>query len=336
MKVLLYFCKSNFILQMSDVLVQLGHLAGASRFKRISDKLYIDGDKIYKDKGIDFKASWFSVYYVLASANAALTILEITEQIDFSHITVKNILRELEGEGLVVIEPNPNDKRSKLVALSKKGKKLMLKLEPLWLSISLALRDVFTSGHPDFSNILNRIDREIYENPINERVKTIDQLDKVTVVDYRPDLKKAFQNILSPWLLEVTNGELEEEDKFTINKPDSAYLNTGGFLFFAKYKKDIAGCVALKRLNNDEFEFAKLYVKNDYRSKGIATKLIERCISRCQENDARRLWLQTTSRMQQAHKLYYKFGFADNVAPTDMLVLARTEKIMSLEFKPIN
>ena len=315
----------------NDILVQLGHLAGASRFKRISDKLYIDGSKIYKDRGINFKSTWFSVYYALAKAKAPLTILEITEQIAFTHITVKNILRELEDGGLVLIGPNPDDKRSKLVSLSKKGKNLVVKLEPLWLSISRILSDVFVSGHPDFANILNRIDREIYNNPIHNRIKELDKTEKVVVLDYTPGLKTIFQNLVKPWLLEVLNGKLEEEDKFTISNPDKAYLDTGGFLFFAKYKGDVAGCVALKRLNDREFEFAKLYIKNDYRNLGIASKLIERCISRCKENEATRLWLQTTNRMQQAHHLYYKFGFRDNPAPDAMDVLARTEKIMSLD-----
>lgn len=314
-----------------DVLVRLGHLAGASRFKRIIEKLYTDVDKVYKDNNIDFKASWFSVYYVLAKATSPMTILEITDQIDFSHITVKNILRELEEEALVVIAPNPQDKRSKLAVLSAKGKSLKRKLEPVWLSISTVLSDVFTSGHPDFSNILNRIDREIYHNPINNRIKALDNRDRVTVIDYKPGLEKAFQNLVAPWLSEVTGGELEEEDKFCISNPAEAYLSTGGFLFFAKYQDDIVGCVALKRLDDNEFEFAKLYIKNDYRNLGIATKLIERCISRCKENEAKLLWLQTSNRMQQAHKLYYKFGFADNPSPDNMHVLARTEKIMRLE-----
>jgi DNA-binding MarR family transcriptional regulator/N-acetylglutamate synthase-like GNAT family acetyltransferase len=316
---------------MADLLVQLGHLAYGSRLKRITDKLYVDGDKVYKENDIDFKASWFSVYYVLANAGTPLTILEITDRIDFSHITVKNILRELEEEGLVKIAPNPHDKRSKLASLTEKGKKLKRKLEPVWHAIASALSDVFTAGHPDFSNILNRIDRELYNNPINNRAKAPDKRDKVAVLDYKPSLKKHFQQLVAPWLSEVTGGKLEEEDKFTVNNPDKAYLAPGGFVFFARYKDEIAGCVALKRLSEDEFEFAKLYVKNDFRNLGVATRLIERCISRCRENEARLLWLQTTNRMQQAHKLYYKLGFSDSPAPETMDVLARTEKVMRLE-----
>ena len=338
---------------MNDILVPLGHLAGASRFKRISDKLYIDGNRIYKDKGLPFKSTWFSVYYALASAEAPLTILDIAEHIAFTHITVKNILREMEAEGLVTIKPNPHDKRSKLVCLSPKGKTLLKKLRPLWTSISQALGDVFTAGHPDIVNILNRIDRAIEEYPIYKRVNEPDKIDKVSIIDYTPQLKPAFQQLVKPWLLEVLNGTLEKEDEYVLEHPDKAYLDTGGFIFFARVQRpptpnvagipsspnvagsptprNIAGCVALKRLNDDEFEFAKLYIKNDYRNLGLATRLIERCITRCKENNATRLWLQTTLRMPAAHKLYYKLGFKDNPAPPHMAVLARTEKIMSLD-----
>lgn len=314
---------------MTDILNELGYLAGASRFRRISEKLQQDGDKIYSDANIPFKASWFSVYYVLAKSNSPQTILEISNQIAFSHITVKNILRELKKEALVSIKPNPNDKRSKLAELTKKGKKLQLELEPLWLSFSNTLKDLFSIGHPDMINILNRLDWEIYNEPIHVRIHK-PKGEFVKIVDYKPSLKKYFYALAGPWLLGVLNGELEEEDKFTLYNPDKAYLENGGFLFYAKFKTEIVGCVALKRLNEDTFEFAKLFIDPNFRKLGIATKLIERCISRCMENDAKELWLQTTMGMPQAHRLYYKLGFNDGMAPPQMHVLERTEKIMCL------
>ncbi|TMU55554.1 bifunctional helix-turn-helix transcriptional regulator/GNAT family N-acetyltransferase [Flagellimonas algicola] len=314
---------------MTDVLNELGFLAGASRFRRISEKLQQDGDKIYSDANIHFKASWFSVYYVLAKSDSPQTILEISNQIDFSHITVKNILRELKREELVSIKPNPNDKRSKLVELTTKGKELQKELEPLWLSFSNTLKDLFSIGHPDMINILNRLDWEINHKPINERIHQ-PKGEFVKIIDYKPSLKKYFYELAGPWLLGVLNGELEEDDKFTLNNPDKAYLENGGFLFYAKLKDEIVGCVALKRLDDDTFEFAKLFIDPNHRKLGIGTKLIERCISRCLENDAKELWLQTTISMPQAHKLYYKLGFNDKLSPPQMDVLARTEKVMCL------
>ncbi len=139
---------------MSSTIEKLGYLAGTTRFRRISEKLYVDGDKIYKEAGIHFKASWFPVYYVLALSESPLTVLQIAEQIDFSHITVKNVLRELEKEELVCIEANPADKRSKLISLSLKGQKLIYRLKPLWISYSSTLKksiSIRSSGFHEYS-----------------------------------------------------------------------------------------------------------------------------------------------------------------------------------------
>lgn len=315
---------------MTAIIEKLGYLSGGTRFRRIYEKMQIGGDKVYKEAGFSFKSSWFPVYYVLSKSELPQTVMEITNQIAFSHITVKNIIKELDKEQLIDIVPNPNDKRSKLISLSDKGFILLKQLEPIWLSFSIALKNILTSGHPDITNILTRIDAKLNAIPLNEQVGHQDQ-DQVLILDYKPSLKKYFYELAGPWLLDVLDGELEEEDKFTLQNPDIAYLKEGGFLFYAKYKKDIIGCVALKRLDEHTFEFAKLFVNPNHRGLGIATKLIERCISRCKENEASQLWLQTTLSMPQAHKLYYKLGFEDEEAPSQMIVLKRTEKIMCLE-----
>ncbi|TFH28447.1 MAG: GNAT family N-acetyltransferase [Bacteroidia bacterium] len=312
---------------MTDTMVMLTYLVGATRFRRISEKLYVDGNKFYKDAGIDFKTSWFSVYYVLALSESPKTVMQIAQQIDFSHITVKNVLRELENAELINIIPNPTDKRSKLISLSDKGKYFMRQLKPTWLSFAAVLKRIFQSGHPDFMNILNRIDKEIAGNPINELVSG-DLKEPVRILDYKPSLKAHFYSLAGPGLTDVVNGQLEEEDLETLHNPDEAYIKHGGFLFYALYNEQVVGCVALKRMDEDTFEFAKLYINPTYRNLGIATKLIERCISRCKENHVSELWLQSPTSMQEAHKLYYKLGFIDKKAPSQMLVMERTPKIM--------
>lgn len=161
--------------------------------------------------------------------------------------------------------------------------------------------------------------------------KIMEEVQEVQILDYKPLLKKYFYELAGNWLLGVLNGTLEEEDQFTLHNPDKAYLESGGFVFFALHDNHVVGCVALKRLNEDTFEFAKLFINPETRNLGIATKLIERCINRCKENNATQLWLQTTMSMPQAHKLYYKLGFEDRAAPPQMLVLKRTEKIMVMD-----
>lgn len=316
----------------SDHISKLGYLAGATRFRRISEKLYLDGDKIYRDHHINFKATWFPVFYILSHTEAPKTVLELAEEIGFTHITVKNVVRELEAEGLVQVRTNPGDGRSRHIVLSPQGQKLSKKLKEVWLSIADTLKHLLDTGHPDFLNIIGRIDAEIARNPIHEKIKTIHEEPVVQVLDYKPSLKPYFNKLAGKWLLDALDGKLEEEDRFTLEHPDEAYLLTGGFVFYALYNGKVAGCVALKRLDEHSFEFAKLFVDPKLRMAGIATRLIERCITRCRENAARQLWLQTTLRMPEAHRLYDKLGFADRKAPKQMDVLQRTEKIMVLEF----
>jgi GNAT superfamily N-acetyltransferase len=156
-------------------------------------------------------------------------------------------------------------------------------------------------------------------------------METVQILDYKPSLKHCFTDLVKPWLLSVLGGKLEKEDEFTIHEPGDAYLQPGGFVFFAMEADKCLGTVALKRLDEKSFEFAKLIVTEDARNKGVATKLIRKCITRCRENSISELWLQTTMRMPAAHKLYYKLGFEDQPAPPQMDVLRRTEKIMRLK-----
>jgi DNA-binding MarR family transcriptional regulator/N-acetylglutamate synthase-like GNAT family acetyltransferase len=316
---------------MSNTISKLSYLAGTSRFRRISEKLYVEGDKIYQEAGIPFKASWFPVYYILALAESPLTIMQIAEQIDFSHITVKNVLRELEKEEYILIISNPADKRSKLVSLSLKGQKMIYRLKPLWLSVSTALKQIFQTGHPDFMNILNRIDRQIERKPIHNTVTQPDH-EPVVVVDYKPGLDKHFYELAGPWLTGDANGILEEKDGIMLQSPDVEHFRDGGFLFYARYRGQIVGFVALTRMDDDTFEINRLYVNPNCLNLAVETKLIERCISRCMENEATELWLQLTPNMPESVELYKNLGFSDKEPPVQMMVHEGTKGVKCLEF----
>lgn len=320
---------------MSSTITKLSYLASATRFRRISEQLYVDGDKIYKEAGINFKASWFPVYYVLVLAESPLTIMQIASQIDFSHITVKNVIRELEQAEYVSIISNPADKRSKLVSLNPKGQKLKNRLKPLWLSYSTALKKIYQSGHPDFMNILNRIDHQIEKKPIN-KIVTQPESESINIVDYKPGLDKHFYELAGPWLTGEANGKLEEKEGVTLQSPDAAHFIEGGFLFFARRKDQIVGFVSLKRLDDDTFEISNLYVNPNCLNFGVDSMMIERCISRCMENDASELWIQTTLNPLETDKMYYDLGFSDKEAPAQMLLREESEKVLCLELWSIS
>ncbi len=220
---------------MSDSISKLGYLAGATRFRRISEKLYGDGDKIYTEFGIDFKASWFSIYHTLVFAEGPLTVQELSNEIGFTHITVKNVVRELEEAGIARIKANPKDGRSKLISLTPKGKQLLDKLEPVWKKFSQTLEQLLTAGHPDFINIINRIDKEVEKTPFSERMKQLPLAEPVIVVDYKPSLHSSFYELAGVWLLEMLHGKLEKEDEFTLRHPGGGPISKKADLCFLLY-----------------------------------------------------------------------------------------------------
>jgi len=232
---------------------------------------------------------------------------------------------------LVSIKVNPTDKRSKHIQLTEKGSLYLTALQPVWASFAQAIKQVLIEGHPDILNIMQRIDKSVDRLTLFERFFQQDSAKELKILDYRPSLKPFFFELAGHWLLNVLNGKLEEEDVFTLHNPDRAYLDEGGFVFFASLESQIVGCVALKRLSDSQFEFCKLFINPEYRKYGIATQLIHRCISRCKENQIAELWLQTANSMKAAHQLYYKLGFIEKDAPPEMTRLKRTEKVMVLD-----
>lgn len=308
---------------MTDTIKELGYLAGGSRLRRIYEKLQIGGDKAYKDAGFNFKSSWFPVYYVLSMSSSPLTIMEITAQIAFSHITVKNIIRELDQEGLVKVVGNPKDKRSKLVSLSGKGQLLLNKLEPIWTSFSTVLKDVFSLGHPEMTNILTRIDKALEEIPLNVRmdqlnenfivrnahssefeaigelmVKVYSQLDGFPSAKDQPRYYEMLVNI----------GALTKQPATELLVAISQNGKIGGsVVYFSDMKYYGSGGTATLEQNASGFRL--LAVDQSLRGRGLGKFLSMECIRKAKKDDNKQLIIHSTEFMQIAWKMYERLGF---------------------------
>ncbi len=316
---------------MSDFLKSLGYLAGASRFRRVSEKLYQDGDKIYQDFGIDFRSSWFPVFFVLAHQKKPLTIMEISRKIEFNNITVKNILRDLEKKEYITILPNPNDKRSKIVSISKSGKSLLKKIKPIWKLFEKGIKDLLDQGHPDMMNILDRIDKETDKTSLHQRVKERN-FEQIKILDYKPSLKKTIPKTVHPHFWEILTGELEENLKYSKCDPHLNYLNEGGFIFHAFYKKELVGLIAIKRWDDHQLEIDKLFINPNYKNIRVGKILIERTITRCTENDISELWVQLTQAMSRSNSLFQSFDFKEGGISRNKTKSQHIQKVLCLKF----
>lgn len=74
---------------------------------------------------------------------------------------------------------------------------------------------------------------------------------------------------------------------------------------------DLAGCIALRRFDRDICEMKRLYVRSQYRGKGIGRALALAVIAAAQEIGCRRICLDTLPQMDAAQALYHSLGFRD-------------------------
>jgi ribosomal protein S18 acetylase RimI-like enzyme len=93
------------------------------------------------------------------------------------------------------------------------------------------------------------------------------------------------------------------------------YAEPDGRLFLALIDEKIAGCVALRKLEENVCEMKRLFVREEFRGRGLGDRLIEKLLEMAQEIGYERIRLDTLpGKMQKAVKLYESHGFLE-IAP---------------------
>ncbi|TMM53909.1 bifunctional helix-turn-helix transcriptional regulator/GNAT family N-acetyltransferase [Maribacter algarum] len=308
---------------MSDYLNDLGYLSSGSQLRRIYEKLQVAGDKVYSQAGIDFKSSWFPIYHVLAKSKRSLTIMEITNQISFSHITVNNVIKELLKKGLVQIKSNPGDGRSKLISLSTKGFELLDVLEPVWLLFSDELKSIFEISDILLMELMKEVNVRLEEEPLDKRV--LQKYFNYSVRNAKPNEFKEIGDIMvdvysslkgfpdkdeQPEYYKMLSnvGELTKTKGIEILVAISKQEKIGGAVVFFNDMKDYgSGGSATKEL--EACGFRLLAVDSKLRGQGLGKMLTNACIEKGRKGKYKKLVIHTTKAMKIAWTMYEDLGF---------------------------
>jgi putative acetyltransferase len=91
----------------------------------------------------------------------------------------------------------------------------------------------------------------------------------------------------------------------------SPYIAPHGALLIAMIDGHIAGCVALRRIDDRTGEMKRLYVRRDFRSEGLGRQLVEAAIRAARDAGYVALRLDTLPSMASAQALYRTLGFVE-------------------------
>lgn len=90
-----------------------------------------------------------------------------------------------------------------------------------------------------------------------------------------------------------------------------------GRLYLAYIDTEVAGCIALKRIDKNNCEMKRLYVKEKYRGKKIASKLVDKIIEDAKFIGYKYMLLDTLPFLKSAINLYKQKGFYEISAYND-------------------
>jgi len=129
---------------------------------------------------------------------------------------------------------------------------------------------------------------------------------KLQIKAYEHKYHKQFKDISLDWL---HSHDLYEKAGDALLDHPQKYIDNGSFIFLAHYDDEIVGTVSLSPLEKNTFEIMKLGVIDGYKGLGIGRKLMQICIDICQKKEVKLITLDTSSKLQNAIKLYEKLGF---------------------------
>ena len=129
----------------------------------------------------------------------------------------------------------------------------------------------------------------------------------LNIVSYKKKYKADFEKLNREWIEEFF--QMEDEDFYTLQNPESYVIEKNGEIFFALYDQKVIGTAAMIPFSDGIFELAKMSVMKGYQGRGVGKLLLKRCIQFAQEKQADEIFLLTNDVLKPALNLYLSCGF---------------------------
>jgi len=249
----------------------------------------------YLSRGRPLGAS--RVLWEIGDDGTDLRALRVRLDLDSGYLS--RLVRSLEQDGLVVVEPSPRDKRVRSVRITEAGraerKVLDRRSDELAESLLAPLSDAQRDRLVEAMELVERLlVAGLVEVDIEDPSSTAARF---CVESYFSELDTRFDTGFDP-------GQSISADADELTEP-------AGLLLVARLRDEPVGCGALKLHGVEPAEIKRMWVAPTARGLGVGRRILNELEQHARERDVGVVHLETNKTLHEAMSLYRSAGYVD-------------------------
>lgn len=117
---------------------------------------------------------------------------------------------------------------------------------------------------------------------------------------------------------------LQQNYEHELRHPEEKYGMPEGRLYLLLVDNQPAGCIGLRKIDDENCELKRMYIRPQFRRQGLADLLLRQLISDARKIGYRRILMDTFPFLETAIRLYQRHGFREvpsyNGSPMEELI----------------
>lgn len=234
--------------------------------------------------------------YEIGGGGVAVSSLRRRLGLDSGYLS--RLLRQLEAEGLVDVEADPDDGRRRRAVLTPRGEREWRLLEQRSEDLAAALVAPLTPRQRQrLDDALATADRLVRAASASFDLVPADSPEaRAAVTAYFAELDERFDGGFDP-------GGAWTADAAALAPPTGAFL-------VARSDDDVIACGGVQRIAPDTAEIKRMWVHADWRGAGLGSRMLQRLEQLAADLGHRRVNLDTNSSLTEAIAMYVAAGYA--------------------------
>ncbi|OHT43802.1 bifunctional helix-turn-helix transcriptional regulator/GNAT family N-acetyltransferase [Flavobacterium tructae] len=284
------------VLEQSKSLV-LGNL-----LQRLNENLRKEAQLFYKSQNIDFEPKWFPVVYVL-SQKKAISVVELSQEIGYSHPTTISLLKELEKKELIGSTKDAKDERKRLITLTDKANEMIDQLQPLWQIMTEALIEL-TDTENNLFKAIHEVTQNLKTKNLFDRMTTIKEMKSESAQKSTGNTVKV-EKIDDSKLIEIAFAIRRQVfvEEQNVSQERESMDDEEAVQYLATVNGLPAGAARYRQLEKG-FKIERIAVLNTYRGKRIGEAILQKILADLKDEEKIYLYAQVN-----ASRFYIKNGF---------------------------